>query len=142
MIELLEGRAERISVSLAGFTVASERAAEIPSALAELVELAEAEIDRVERRAPIEPEPPASRGEILERISGYAERLLQELESRSDIDVVEDELFQVARASSSRAGISARSSAMAISSTRDGPRSSMTCSPEPSTKRRCVSCAT
>ena len=97
MIELLEGRAERISVSLAGFTVASERAAEIPSALAELVELAEAEIDRVERRAPIEPEPPASRGEILERISGYAERLLQELESRSDIDVVEDELFQVAR---------------------------------------------
>jgi ATP synthase F1 delta subunit len=97
VIELLEGRAERISVSLVGFTVATERPAEVPATLADLVELAEAEIDRVRTGAPLETEPPASRQEILERITGYAERVLQELESKSDIDKVEDELFQVAR---------------------------------------------
>jgi F-type H+-transporting ATPase subunit delta len=97
VIDLLEGRAERSSVSLAAFTVAMERPPEVPATLAELVELAEAEIDRLESGAPLEAEPPASRREILERISGFAERVLQELESRSEIDTVEDELFQVAR---------------------------------------------
>jgi ATP synthase F1 delta subunit len=97
VIELLEGRAERLSTSLAGFAVASERPAEVPSTLSELVVLAEAEIDRAETGAAIEAEPPASRGAILERIRGYAERVLQELESRTEIDSVEDELFQSAR---------------------------------------------
>lgn len=97
VIDLLERKAERISVSLVGFVVVSERAAEIPSTLAELVELAEAEIDRIEIGSAIEPEPPVSHGEVLDRIRGYAERLLQELESRAQIDVVEDELFQIAR---------------------------------------------
>ena len=97
VIELLETKAERISVSLVGFTVSAERPPEVPATLTELVELTEAEIVRVRSGALLEVEPPASRQEILERISGYAERVLQELESRSDIDTVEDELFQVAR---------------------------------------------
>ncbi len=97
VIDLLEAKAERVSVSLVGFVVATERAAEIPSSLAELVELCEAEIDRVRTGSAIEPEPAAGRGQILERIRGYAERVLQELDSRSDIDIIEDELFKIAR---------------------------------------------
>jgi ATP synthase F1 delta subunit len=97
VIELLQEKAARASVSLAGFTVASERPGEIPATLAELVDLAETEQDRVRMHAPIEVDPPAGRGEILERIRGYAERVLQELESRAEIDTVEDELFQIAR---------------------------------------------
>ena len=97
VIDLLEGKAERISVSLIGFVVVSERPPEIPATLVDLVEFAEAEIDRVSTGSAIEPEPAASRGEILERIRGYTERLLQEVESRAEIDVVEDELFRIAR---------------------------------------------
>lgn len=97
VLDLLESRAERISVSLIGFAVVNERAAEIPSTLAELVELIEAESDRVASGAPVDIEPPAGRRETLERIRGYAERVLQELPSRSDIDVVEDDLFKMAR---------------------------------------------
>jgi ATP synthase F1 delta subunit len=97
VLDLLEGKADRLSTSLAGFVVQNERPAEVPATLAELVELTEAEIGRVETEAALELEPPASRGAILERIRGYAERLLYELESRADIDVVEDELFQIAR---------------------------------------------
>lgn len=96
-IELLEGKAERLSISLAGFAVASERPGEIPATFSELVELAEMEQARVDVQAPLEVEPPAGRGEILERIAGYAERVLQGLESRAEIDTVEDELFQIAR---------------------------------------------
>lgn len=97
VIDLLEDKAERISTSLVGFVAANERPAEVPATLAELVEATEEEVDRIERGGAVESEPPASRAAIFERIRGFAERLLQELESRAEIDVVEDELFKAAR---------------------------------------------
>lgn len=95
--DLLEGRAGPESSAVVRFAVRYELPAELPLALAELVELGEqcvAAGSAIESR----PEPDGGRSEVRDRISGYAERLLGELADSVEIDTVEDELFAVARA--------------------------------------------
>jgi F-type H+-transporting ATPase subunit delta len=96
VVDLLETKAAPEATALVSFAVRVERAGELPPALAVLVELAEDEQRRVER-GEVEPEPPAGRSLVRERIRGYAERVLQELSGRDEVDEVEDELFRFAR---------------------------------------------
>jgi len=96
--DLLEGRAGAESAAVVRFAVRYELAPELPLSLGELVELAEAATTGGAEAALARPEPAGGRGEVRERIRGYADRALSELADSADIDVVEDELFGVARA--------------------------------------------
>ena len=92
--DLLDAKASPETVSLAGFAVYYERPSELGPTIGALVGLAEsaARADGAELV-----DPPAGRSAARERLRGYAERVFGELARREEIDVVEDELFSVAR---------------------------------------------
>ncbi|HUZ19709.1 MAG TPA: ATP synthase F1 subunit delta [Acidimicrobiales bacterium] len=96
VVDLLETKAAPETTSLVSFAVRVEKAGELPAALAFLVELAEDDLRQIGRGA-VDAEPPAGRTLVRERIRGYAERVLQELSRRAEVDEVEDELFRFAR---------------------------------------------
>ncbi len=95
--DLLDGRAAPESAATIRFAVRHEPAAELPLSLAELVELGEVHLAAGDDLGALA-EPDAGRSEVRGRIGGYAERVLGELAGSDEIDTVEDELFQFARA--------------------------------------------
>lgn len=89
--DLLEAKALPAAVNLLSYAIAVERAPELPVVLSQLiVKLGDDE----QRRA--EPEV-AARAAGVERLRGFAERVLQELPGTAEVDDVEDELFRLAR---------------------------------------------
>lgn len=95
--ELLAGRATPEAAALCSFMVRVERPGELALSLTTVVELADAECQRIADAAALSMEPLAARGVVRARIRGYAERVLQELSATHDVDEVEDELFAIAR---------------------------------------------
>lgn len=87
--ELLEGRAAPETSALIGFAVRAIAPSELPVVLAEVLALAEdpAERDQVST---------GLRG-TRDRLRGYAERVLQQLDSSDAVDGLEDELFRLSR---------------------------------------------
>jgi F-type H+-transporting ATPase subunit delta len=97
VLDLLETRASAESTALLSFAVRVERASELPVTVATVGELCEDELRRFRRSEEIDVEPGAGRMAVRERIRGYSERVLQELEALGEVDVVEDELFNAAQ---------------------------------------------
>jgi F-type H+-transporting ATPase subunit delta len=95
--DLLAGRSSPEAAALLSFAIRVERPSELPVSVAVLVELAEDECRRSDACSAIEMEPVAARGAIRARIFGYTERILQEISAARTVDVVEDEMFAIAR---------------------------------------------
>jgi F-type H+-transporting ATPase subunit delta len=79
------------------FAVLSERASDLPKTVERLVELAEEANSRAVANEPPGAEPPIGRSGAYERIRGFADRILEQLASPREVDVIEDELFRLAR---------------------------------------------
>lgn len=97
VVDLLEGRAAPEATALCSFAVRAERAPELSASVASIVEFIEDESRRADSKEAVDTELEPGRTAVRERIRGYAERALQELEALEEVDRVEDELFSVAR---------------------------------------------
>lgn len=87
--DILDGRALGGTTRLVGFTVAIERAPDLPAVLASLTELAERDEDQAR--------PTGGHSATRERLDGYATALFEELEEREGVEDIEDDLFRFAR---------------------------------------------
>jgi F-type H+-transporting ATPase subunit delta len=95
--DLLANRATPEVSALLSFAVAVEQPSELPVSVAVLVKLAEDECRRSGSHSAVEMEPAAARGVVRARLSGYAERVLEELSAAPELEEVENELFAIAR---------------------------------------------
>jgi F-type H+-transporting ATPase subunit delta len=91
--DLLEGKASAETTALLGFVIRVERPAEVAPTLNGLVGLVEAATNDPSA----ETESASGHRALRGRVRGYAERVLQELSAIDEVDVIEDELFNVAR---------------------------------------------
>lgn len=92
--DLLAERGLEETASLVGFLVRTERPADLPSVLAHasLAVSEDAHVEGEEAEAAT-----AGRVAARDQLRGYAERVLQELRTNTEVDEVEDELFRFAR---------------------------------------------
>jgi F-type H+-transporting ATPase subunit delta len=95
--DLLADKVPEEALAVVTFAVEYERAGEVPKTTEHLVGLAETVLENVAAGEPQPAEPPIGRGGAYERIRGYAERVFETIPAREDIDVIEQELFQLAR---------------------------------------------
>lgn len=99
--DLVGPRSTPEGTALLAFTASSERPGELAPALAGLVAEGEARLEGSRAGAPGTARGPtvplSSRSALRERVAGYAERVLEELPGAAAVDVVEDELFALAR---------------------------------------------
>jgi ATP synthase F1 delta subunit len=79
------------------YSIENERAVELPKTTEQLLEAAEAAQDRAAAGAPLGAESPVGRSGAYERIRGYADRVFELIPNPRDVDVIEDELFRLAR---------------------------------------------
>ncbi len=89
--DLLGGRASTESTALIDFALRVVRPGELPLALADLA------IAAAERQAGEADTPTTTRSLFRDRVRGYAERVFEELAGMEELDVVEEELFALAR---------------------------------------------
>ncbi|MGH9291763.1 MAG: ATP synthase F1 subunit delta [Acidimicrobiales bacterium] len=97
MEELLEGKISHEALALCGFAVGSERAAELPKVLEQLVELTESRAAEAAAGERDLAEQPIGRGGAYERLRGYAEHEFEAVADAAHVDEVEDEIFSFAR---------------------------------------------
>lgn len=95
--DLLADQVPEESLGVVTFTIEFDRAAEVPKTVEQLVGLAESVLANAAAGEPRAAEPPIGRGGAYERIRGYAERVFETIPIRDDVDVVEEELFQLAK---------------------------------------------
>jgi F-type H+-transporting ATPase subunit delta len=94
--DLLAGKVPEETLAVVTFSVEFERASEVAKSAEQLVGLAELALDNVAAGEAQAGEPPIGRGGAYERIRGYAERLFETIAAPEDVDLVEEELFQLA----------------------------------------------
>ncbi len=95
--DLLSWRVAPEALAPVTFAVTNERAAELPKTVERLVEHAEEASARVTAGEPVGAESPIGRSGAYERIRGYADRVFEQFASPREVDLVEDELFRLAR---------------------------------------------
>jgi F-type H+-transporting ATPase subunit delta len=94
--ELLRGRGADDAAQVVAYAVMAERAAELPGVVAHMVAEAEEEARRAAAGEPSPAEPPAGRSGVRDRLRGFVELTLSRLPDPSQIDRIEEELYQVA----------------------------------------------
>lgn len=95
--DLLRGRGAEDAASIVAYAVTAERAAELPSVVAQLVVATGEEERRVAAGEPAPAEPSAGRTAVRDRLRGFVELTLARLPDASQMDRIEDELFRFAR---------------------------------------------
>jgi F-type H+-transporting ATPase subunit delta len=93
--DLLLPRVSGETVRLVAYATAAERATDLPAVVQELAQRVLAEAGQ----AQAQPEPPAGRAAIRERLHGYATAVFEEVEAegQAPLEECEDELFRLAR---------------------------------------------
>jgi F-type H+-transporting ATPase subunit delta len=97
LADLLADKVPEEAVSVITFSVEYERATELPKTAEQLVELAEMAVATFASGERYPADPPIGRSGAYERVRGYAERMFETIAARDDVDLVEEELFQLAR---------------------------------------------
>jgi F-type H+-transporting ATPase subunit delta len=98
--DLLQAKAAAETSQLVSWAVLVENAADLPSAVFDLIELAHEVADAADAgrtRSVSDEELLGGRTAVRERIRGYADRLFQEADRREAIDELEDEVVSFAR---------------------------------------------
>ncbi len=95
--DLLADKVPEEALAVTTFSVEYERATELPKTTEQLVELAETAVDDSAAGERYPAEPPIGRSGAYERVRGYAERIFETIATREDVDLVEEELFQLSR---------------------------------------------
>lgn len=93
--DLLLPRVSGETVRLVAYATAAERATDLPAVVQELAQRVLAEAGQTQAQ----PEPPAGRAAIRERLHGYATAVFEEVETEGQppLEECEDELFRLAR---------------------------------------------